>query len=93
MFALLLIKSGIANLLQSPPCPINRQPPRPLRRRWFRFSLRTLFIAVTILCCGLGWKVNAARKQHDAVAAIRQVQSSAELLYDFEYHPFDEFKS
>ena len=30
-------------------------PPAPPRRRWFRFSLRTLFVLVTILGGGLGW--------------------------------------
>ena len=25
------------------------------RRRWFRFSLRTLFVVMTVLCLGLGW--------------------------------------
>src|SRR5689334_5918088 len=59
--------------------------PRP-RRRLFRFSLRTFFIALTILCCWLGWKVNAARKQHDAVEAIRRntVGDPPEFRYDYQ---------
>ena len=32
--------------------------PRP---RWFRFSLRTLFIVVTLLCCWLGWEISVVR--------------------------------
>jgi hypothetical protein len=28
--------------------------PTPPRRRWFRFSLRTLFALVTVLCLGIG---------------------------------------
>jgi hypothetical protein len=61
-------------------------PTKPPRRRKFRFTLRTLFIAVTILCCWLGWKVNAARKQHDAVEAIRRsaVGDYWELRYDYQ---------
>jgi hypothetical protein len=61
--------------------------PRPRHR--FRFGLRTLFIAVTILCCWLGWKVNAARKQREAVAAIGRYGSGGlrHLLYDYQDSP------
>ena len=41
------------------------------RRRWLRVSLRTVFLLVAILCIWLGLKVNAARKQAEAVATIR----------------------
>ena len=27
-------------------------------RRWFRFSLRTMFVLVTAFCCWLGWSAN-----------------------------------
>jgi Leucine Rich repeat len=45
------------------------QPPAN-RRRWLRFSLRTLLVVMTVLCVWLGFKVNAARRQKEAVEAI-----------------------
>ena len=33
------------------------------RRRWFRFSLRTLFVVVTLLCLWLGSQVKAVRER------------------------------
>ena len=39
------------------------------RRRWFHFSLRILLLVVTVLCVWLGFKVNAARRQKEAVTA------------------------
>src|SRR5262245_18603147 len=56
-------------------------PAQP-RRRWLRFSLRTLLVAMTILCVWLGLKVNAARRQREAVAAI--AKSGAIIRYDYE---------
>lgn len=41
--------------------------PKP-RRRWFRFSLRTLLVLVTLGCvlCGyLGWAMNWKRQRHE----------------------------
>jgi hypothetical protein len=42
-----------------------------LRRRWLRFSLRTFLLFVTVLCVWLGLRVNEARRQKEAVAALR----------------------
>ena len=33
------------------------------KRRWFRFSLRTMFLAVTVFCVWLGWNVEQVRKR------------------------------
>lgn len=49
--------------------------PKP-RRRWFRYSLRTLLALVLVTCLGLGWfahKLKQARDQKETVAAIRQL--------------------
>jgi hypothetical protein len=54
-------------------------------RRWFRFSLRTLLVFVTIACAGFGWlgmKVRQARRQKDAVVAIRELRGM--VTYDYE---------
>jgi hypothetical protein len=40
----------------------NAVTPAP-HRRWFRFSLRTLFVVVTVFACWLGWNVNAVQKR------------------------------
>jgi hypothetical protein len=32
--------------------------------RWFRFSLRTMFIFMTLLCCWLGWEASVVRERH-----------------------------
>jgi hypothetical protein len=33
------------------------------KRRWFRFSLRTLFVVVTVIACWLGWNVHVVRQR------------------------------
>jgi hypothetical protein len=43
------------------------------RRRWLRFSLRTFLLVVTALCIWLGVKVNQARRQKEAVAALKSL--------------------
>lgn len=40
------------------------------RPRWFRFSLRTLFVAVTFLCVWLGWQFNQVRLRREARQAF-----------------------
>jgi hypothetical protein len=44
-------------------------------RRWFRFSLRTLFVVTTVLGACLGWWAKVA-SQRDAVARIRSLERS-----------------
>jgi len=41
------------------------------RRRWFNFSLRTLFIVVTALCCWLGWEMSVVRSRQAALSRIK----------------------
>ncbi len=55
---------------------------RSNNRRWFRFGLRTLLIAITVLCIWLGFKVNAARRQHEVVQAI--LQAGGTVAYDYQ---------
>ena len=38
---------------------------------WFRFSLRTLFVVVTAICCYLGWEIGTVRGRQAALRGIR----------------------
>jgi hypothetical protein len=38
------------------------------RRRWFRFSLRTLFVVLTVFGCWLGYQLNWIRQRNAIVA-------------------------
>jgi hypothetical protein len=55
------------------------------KRQWFRFSLRALFVLVTAFCVWLGWEVNSARLQKEAVEAI--VKAGGMIGYDFQIRP------
>ena len=37
------------------------------KRRWFRYSLRTLFVGVTVFACWLGYQLNWIRQRHEFV--------------------------
>ncbi len=52
------------------------------KRRFLRFSVRTLLIVLTIFCVALGWKVERARKQREAVAWVDEMGGS--VSYDYE---------
>jgi hypothetical protein len=38
------------------------------KRRWFRFSLRTLFVVVTMFGVSLGYELNWIRQRHEVLA-------------------------
>ena len=38
------------------------------KRRWFRFSLRTMFVAFTVVPVWLGWNVYTVRQRNSALA-------------------------
>jgi hypothetical protein len=54
----------------------------PPKRRWLRFSLRTLFVLVTIVGGWIGWQMNAARRQKQAVEALER--AGANINYDYQ---------
>ena len=47
--------------------------PRP---RWWRFSLRTMFVVVTLLCCWLGWESNIVRQRQ---SLLKELTTKAEF--------------
>jgi hypothetical protein len=59
--------------------------PIALKRRWFAFSLRALFIVVTVLGVWLGFIVHHARQQKAALAALESV--GGYFYYDYQYEP------
>jgi len=54
--------------------------PHP-RRRFFRYSLRTLFVVVTVFCLWMGWQVKRAKDQGQAVKAIQEAGGRVTYRY------------
>src|SRR5664279_5665968 len=52
-------------------------------RRWFRYSLRTLFVLVTVIAVALGIGVEGAQRQRRAVERI--VEMGGTVYYDYQY--------
>jgi hypothetical protein len=64
--------------------PQKATPPRRVSRfRWLRFSLRTLFILVTLFAAWLGLKVHQARRQQAGVKAIQEL--GGWVYYDVQF--------
>ena len=53
------------------------------KRRWLRFSVRTLLLAVTIFCVWLGWQVRIVRERQRLLSEI--------VEYGGEYWDYDEW--
>jgi hypothetical protein len=58
-------------------------PPAP-KRRWFRFSLRTLFVVVTVGCIWLAWNVNIVQ-QRKAVRERARVEKASKRLWGIRF--------
>jgi hypothetical protein len=48
--------------------PNTAEPPK--KRRWFRFSLRTMFVAFTLVAVWLGWNVHIVRQRKAKLAEL-----------------------
>jgi hypothetical protein len=54
------------------------------KRRFLQFSLRTLLVVMLIVCVTLGWKVNKAKRQREAVAWVQESGGSVSYGYEFD---------
>ncbi len=45
----------------------------PAKRRWFHWSLRTMFVVTTVLCVALGVVLHRARARREALRAIDEL--------------------
>jgi hypothetical protein len=61
----------------------------PPKRRWFAYSLRTLFVVVTVLGVSLGPAMYHARQQKETVALIESLGGF--VYYDYEEAPDGSF--
>jgi hypothetical protein len=74
---------GIVSRLSRPenlPSTNMSKTTRP-RRRWFHFSLRTLFIVMTLICVVLGLWITKSIRQRDAVAELHALGDGYEINY------------
>ncbi len=56
----------------------------PPKKRWLRFSLRTMLMLMTILCVWLGFKVHRAERQKAAIAWVESVGGAVSYDYEFD---------
>src|SRR5713101_1137558 len=59
------------------------------RRRWFRFSLRTLFVLLTLFCVWLGVQVKWIQDRHKALDWVEAHPVSG--VYSYPLAPFPGF--
>src|SRR5262249_32517948 len=54
------------------------------KRRWITFSLRTLLIVMTLLCVGIGWKMNKVGNWRRAVAEAQRLGATITYFHDLD---------
>ncbi|HEV3343429.1 MAG TPA: hypothetical protein VG125_23860 [Pirellulales bacterium] len=54
------------------------------KSRYHQFSLRALFVIVTLLCVCLGKTVTGAQRQRDAVARLKALPTEIYVWYDYQ---------
>ena len=61
----------------------------PSKRRWFRFSLRTMFVVGTVFCVFFGFQVHLVRERRAFIAtesALLTLHGMRNLTDDFKMH-------
>ncbi len=53
------------------------------KRRWFRFSLRTMLLVITVFALWLGLHIHATRRQQQSVMAVQD--AGGRVQYDYHY--------
>ena len=64
---------------------MNDSRPKKPRRRWYQYRLRTLLVVVLLASIGMSWfavKMQQARRQEEAVAAVRKL--GARVTYNYQ---------
>ena len=64
----------------------------PPRRRWFRFSLRTGFVLLTLFCIWLGWNVHQVRERESVLRYLRD-PARQQALFPEEAAPLKPWRS
>ncbi len=54
------------------------------KRRWLRYSLRSMLLVTLVISAWLAWNVNRASRQRKAVEHLRSLDRSVWISYDFE---------
>ena len=55
------------------------------KRRWLRFSVRTLLLLTVVVACWLGVQVNQAQKRRAAITAVREAGGFCFLEHDSDW--------
>jgi hypothetical protein len=53
-----------------------REPTPPTRRRWFQFSLGTLFVVVTVFALWLGWQAKIVRDRKNFLMMLNDYEAA-----------------
>ena len=57
------------------------------KRRWFRFSLRTMFVAVTVLGGWLGWNIHFVQERQSLRDRLKNTPTFREAEVDMSTQP------
>lgn len=67
--------------------PMSKVQNAKTKRRWLRYSLRTLLVLVTIACVGFGWlgmKVRAKQREREVIETIEKLGYYVKYDYEFD---------